>query len=76
MKHIKELKLNEGLKSNDYFDEIQKMIIGNLIEDYEFTDSFLEKPEVKEIIKIYTLNITRKYYSIVNECGKELEKMV
>lgn len=78
MKHLKEFKLNEvaGSKnSNKNFEIIKNMIIGDLIEDYEFTDKFLSKQEVEEYLERYTWKMSKHYDDIYHELTKFLNMM-
>ena len=78
MKHIKEFQLNEG-ESEIYgeqirnFQEFEKLVIGDLIEDYEYTDSFLEQKEVKSKIDETIQKLVNNYDKTLKELNSYFE---
>ena len=77
MKHLEEFILNENLvgsrEENQQFNSIKELVISDLIQDFEFTDSLLDKPIVKERIDEYVQRILDEYLSLVQSLGEELE---
>ena len=78
MKHLKELKLNENIneinpESVKNFIAFKNLLIGDLIEDYEFTDLFFDKKEVKDKLDEATKKILECYDSTLKELYKDFE---
>jgi len=79
MKHLKELKLNENIineinpESVKNFIAFKNSLIGDLIEDYEFTDLFFDKKEVKDKLDEATKKILDYYDSTLKELYKDFE---
>ena len=84
MKHIKDFKLNEdsiGDKNPDpktsrgkLFYQVRDYIIGSIIEEHEFTDAFLEKPDVKHILGVNIDILTDEVEKILKKGADGLGK--
>lgn len=76
MKHIKEFQLNEeqifGEQLRNY-QEFERLVIGDLIEDYEYTDSFLELEEVKSEVDETIKKLVKNYNEVLKELNSYLE---
>ena len=77
MKHLKEFSLNENVEETPSIIEtidlqtIKNYIIGELIEDEEFTDSFLEKSEVEDLIEEASSKIMYGYQWELDHIGEK-----
>lgn len=83
MKHIKEFKLenhvNEGFSDEmltGLKTEIRNYILGKIIDDHEFTDVFLDKKEVQDMINFNVDVYVKEVVKILDKGSESLGKVL